>query len=65
MIQQTGYNQAEVARLQGAHPDEPNMIKDGRILGMAVTRAFGDARWKWPRDIQEQAQKVSDFLSTH
>ena len=54
---QTGWNKDEVARLQAEHPDEPNMIKDGRILGMAVSRAFGDVRWKWPRALQEQAEK--------
>lgn len=32
------------------------MIKRGRLLGLAVTRAFGDARWKWPREVQEKAR---------
>lgn len=54
---QNGWNVDEVARLQAEHPDEPEMIKNGRILGLAVTRAFGDSRWKWPREIQEQAEK--------
>ena len=53
---QTGYNDSEVARLQAEHPNEPNMIKKGRLLGLAVTRAFGDARWKWPRETQEKAR---------
>ena len=42
---QTGYNENERRRLQREHPNEPDMIKGGRILGLAVTRAFGDARW--------------------
>ena len=54
---QNGWNADEVARLQAEHPNEPEMIKNGRILGLAVTRAFGDSRWKWPREIQEQAEK--------
>ena len=54
---QTGNNPDEVARLQKEHPNEPKMIKAGRILGMAVTRAFGDSRWKWPRELQEQANR--------
>jgi len=54
---QTGNNPDEVARLRTEHPDEPKMIKAGRILGMAVSRAFGDSRWKWGRDLQEQAYK--------
>ena len=55
-IDQTGYNEAEKARLQAEHPNEPDMIKKGRTLGMAVTRAFGDGRWKWSREIQEKAR---------
>ena len=45
-VDQTGYNNVEVARLQSEHPDEPDMLKDGRLLGIAVTRAFGDGLWK-------------------
>ena len=54
---QTGNNTSEVARIHREHPDEPEIIKDGRVLGLAVTRAFGDSRWKWPREVQEAAQK--------
>lgn len=56
-VDQTGYNPDEISRLQSLHPDEPDMIKNGRLLGLAVTRAFGDCRWKWPRQVQEQAHK--------
>ena len=54
---QTGKNPDEVAKLEREHPDELKMIKAGRILGMAVSRAFGDSRWKWSRELQEQAEK--------
>lgn len=54
---QTGNNPQEVARLQREHPDEPRMLKAGRVLGLAVSRAFGDSRWKWTRDLQEQAYR--------
>ncbi|KAG8526805.1 uncharacterized protein KY384_008234 [Bacidia gigantensis] len=54
---QTGHNEAEAKRLQADHPDEPDMLKNGRLLGLAVTRAFGDARWKWSQKTQEIAQK--------
>ena len=54
---QTGKNEEEVARLKAEHPNEPGMIEDGRVLGMAVTRAFGDSRWKWSRDLQQEAKK--------
>ena len=53
---QTGYSESEMARLQREHPDEPEMFWRGRLLGLAVTRAFGDGRWKWSRELQEQAR---------
>ena len=55
-VDQTGFNEAEVSRLKANHPNEPEMIKDGRLLGLVVTRAFGDSRWKWSRKIQEKAR---------
>ena len=67
-IDQTAYNEDEVRRLQNEHPNEPDMIKEGRMLGIAVTRAFGDGRWKWSREIQEKARdrffghEIRDFL---
>jgi len=53
---QTGHNEDEIARLAKDHPGEDKLIKDGRILGMAVSRAFGDSRWKWSRQLQEKAR---------
>ena len=48
-IDQTGFNASEVARLATEHPADEKIIdeKTGRLHGLAVTRAFGDARWKW------------------
>ena len=46
----------EVERLRAEHPNEPDMIEKGRVLGMALTRAFGDSRWKWSKEIQEKAR---------
>lgn len=54
---QTDYNKDEIARLQKEHPDEPELVKGGRVLGLAVSRAFGDGRWKWSRQVQEEAQR--------
>ncbi len=56
-VDQNGWNEDEVARLQAEHPNEPGMIKDGRVLNIAVSRAFGDARFKWPRKWTEDATK--------
>ncbi|KAL6715677.1 [Pyruvate dehydrogenase [acetyl-transferring]]-phosphatase 1, mitochondrial [Lecanora helva] len=69
-VDQTGYNKDEVSRLEKEHPDEPNMIKAGRLLGLAVTRAFGDSRWKWDCEVQEKAHsrffgpKIRDYTLT-
>lgn len=54
-VDQTGYNSEEAARVRKEHPDEPDAVKNGRVLGLAVTRAFGDGFWKWSRDVQEEA----------
>ncbi|KAH7310555.1 phosphatase 2C-like domain-containing protein [Stachybotrys elegans] len=56
---QTGFNAAEVARLEAEHPGEKDDIlsaTSGRLLGLAVTRAFGDHRWKWTREAIEAAR---------
>jgi serine/threonine protein phosphatase PrpC len=57
-IDQTGFNPKEVSRLAAEHPDEPDIIdpKTGRLLGMAITRAFGDHRWKWDNDFIKTVQ---------
>ena len=53
---------SEAERVKALHPDEPDLLtkKDGdcqRFVGIAVTRAFGDARWKWPKEVVEQCMK--------
>ena len=57
-VDQTGFNEKEVARLAAEHPDETDMVdpKSGRLLGIAVTRAFGDHRWKWDNDFIRTVQ---------
>ena len=46
---QTGFNESEAARIHAAHPGEDRVIdeKSGRVLGIAISRAFGDGLWKW------------------
>ncbi|KAL2074774.1 hypothetical protein VTL71DRAFT_8553 [Oculimacula yallundae] len=56
-IDQTGYNEAEIARLNQAHPGEKDIIVGGRVLGMMISRAFGDSRWKWSVEIQKDLKK--------
>ncbi|KAF7291021.1 PPM-type phosphatase domain-containing protein [Mycena chlorophos] len=53
---QTGKNPAEVARMRSEHPvdESDDVIRRGRVLGgLEPTRAFGDARYKWSRGLQE------------
>ncbi|KAH6847913.1 phosphatase 2C-like domain-containing protein [Chaetomium sp. MPI-CAGE-AT-0009] len=70
-VDQTGSNPDEAARLQKLHPNEPQVVRNGRVLGgLEPTRAFGDASYKWTREISEKlrqqffARSVSSFLKT-
>ncbi|UNI23889.1 [Pyruvate dehydrogenase (acetyl-transferring)]-phosphatase [Purpureocillium takamizusanense] len=56
---QTGFNADECARLEREHPGELADVidpKTGRLLGIAVTRGFGDHRWKWSTEDVSSAQ---------
>ncbi|KIM73053.1 hypothetical protein PILCRDRAFT_98029 [Piloderma croceum F 1598] len=57
-VDQDGNNELEIKRLNNSpeHPDE-EVIKDGRVLGMGPSRAFGDARWKWPIATQKRLHR--------
>ncbi|MCJ1395315.1 hypothetical protein MMC18_008199 [Xylographa bjoerkii] len=46
-------NDSEASRLQKEHPNEPDMIQDNAVLGMSITRAFGDGRWKYSTETQK------------
>ncbi|KAH8427422.1 PP2C family serine/threonine-protein phosphatase [Aspergillus melleus] len=56
-VDQTGKNTEEIARLRKEHPGEEDMIKNGRVLGLAVSRAFGDCQWKWPLEFQHEMKR--------
>jgi len=52
---QTGRNPNELKRIQSEHPPDEasSVIQKGRILGgLEPSRAFGDARYKWSREVQ-------------
>lgn len=55
----TGFNPSEVARITAEHLPGEKIIdpKTGRVHGIAVSRAFGDARWKWTDDMMKDAEK--------
>lgn len=59
---QNADNKQEVARIKAAHPDETDqdLFKWGRFLGIMVTRAFGDHRWKWAPELAEKV--CQEFL---
>lgn len=46
-------NSSEASRLREEHPNEPDMIQDDAVLGMSITRGFGDGRWKYSTEIQK------------
>ena len=55
---QTGGTPSEMARLRAEHPGEKEVVLNGRILGgLEPSRAFGDASYKWTREVQEQIRK--------
>lgn len=54
-IDQTGGTSSEKARLSAEHPNEPMVTANGRILGsLEPSRSFGDATYKWSRDVQDK-----------
>ncbi|CAN6674809.1 [Pyruvate dehydrogenase [acetyl-transferring]]-phosphatase 1, mitochondrial [Trichomonascus vanleenenianus] len=57
---QTGSNEDEAARVRAEHPgEEATAIRHGRVLGsLEPTRSFGDARYKWTRDIQNRVSQA-------
>ena len=70
-VDQTGSNTDEEARMRKEHPNEAYVIKNGRVLGqLEPTRAFGDAAYKWTRQVSDRlhnsffARRQSPFLKT-
>lgn len=57
-VDQTGSNPAEEARMRKLHPGEDKVIHNGRVLGgLEPTRAFGDAVYKWSRDVADRLKR--------
>jgi len=57
-VDQTGSNESEAARLRREHPGEPNVVRNGRILGgLEPSRAFGDASYKWSAETNAELKK--------
>ncbi|KAI5926422.1 phosphatase 2C-like domain-containing protein [Camillea tinctor] len=60
---QTGANPAEIARLQAQFPDEPEVVKGGRVWGMQPSRTFGDGMWKWAASLKQELRHHYNGLS--
>lgn len=57
-VDQTGGSPEEEARLRREHPDEPHVVRNGRILGgLEPSRAFGDAVYKWTQATQQKLKQ--------
>jgi len=55
---QTGGTASEAERLRREHPGEPNVVRNGRILGgLEPSRAFGDASYKWSSETNAELKK--------
>jgi len=55
---QTGGTTSEAERLRREHPGEPNVVRNGRILGgLEPSRAFGDASYKWSAETNAELKK--------
>ncbi|KAM3451433.1 hypothetical protein MY3296_005249 [Beauveria thailandica] len=54
---QTGATESEVARLRKEHPNEEVITNGNRVLGLAISRAFGDFPWKTSHEVQEEFDK--------
>ncbi|KAF2127238.1 protein serine/threonine phosphatase 2C [Dothidotthia symphoricarpi CBS 119687] len=55
---QTGGTTSEAERLRKEHPGEPNVVRNGRILGgLEPSRAFGDASYKWSLETAEELKR--------
>lgn len=59
-VDQTGSNEEEIARLNAEHPGETEITKAGRVLGLMVSRGFGDGRWKWSLEDQKEIKEKFD-----
>jgi len=59
-IDQTGSNTDEVNRINAEHPGEESIVKGkpARVLGIMVSRAFGDGFWKWDAELQKTLAKT-------
>lgn len=57
-VDQTAGQPEEEARLRKQHPGEDYVVRNGRVLGgLEPSRAFGDATYKWSREVSERLKQ--------
>ena len=61
---QTGFNDLERARIYSEHPGEEGIFMGDRLIGIAMTRAFGDHRLKWSKLQVKEAEEKFDRGAT-
>lgn len=59
----TGASPSEAARIQAQFPDEPEIVRGGRVWGMQPSRTFGDGMWKWSSKLKEKLRNEYNGLS--
>ncbi|KAI1410128.1 protein serine/threonine phosphatase 2C [Hypoxylon sp. FL1857] len=59
----TGANPDEAARIKAQFPDEPDVVRGGRVWGMQPSRTFGDGMWKWTSQLKEHLRNHFNGLS--
>ncbi|KAK1749801.1 PP2C-like protein [Echria macrotheca] len=68
-IDQGGGSATEKARVAAEHPGEDvdRLVKNGRVLGLATARAFGDGHWKWDLETLQKGKEgyFADTLRAH
>lgn len=56
-VDRTGRDKEEISRFRNEHLGEEDVVKDGRVLGIMVSRAFGDCQWKRPLELQQDVKQ--------
>ncbi|KAI0480283.1 phosphatase 2C-like domain-containing protein [Xylariaceae sp. FL0804] len=56
----TGATPSEVARIRAQFPDEPDVVRGGRVWGMQPSRTLGDGMWKWPAALKRDLRSRYD-----
>ncbi|KAI0180323.1 protein serine/threonine phosphatase 2C [Hypoxylon sp. FL1284] len=59
----TGANASEAARIRAQFPNEPDVVKGGRVWGMQPSRTFGDGMWKWSAALKDRLRDSFNGLS--